>query len=283
MTVNSGLILCGGGLRGIYTSGVIDFFMDQGIKFPYVLGVSSGACNGFTYVSKQRGLGKLMYTKYINDTRYFSYKNLLVNKCLFGMDFIFDEIPNKLEKFDFDCFNQSKQRYIVTTTDCTTGKPKYYEKGHCNDIIMAIRASSSLPFISPIVNFDNHCLLDGGIANPIPIDKSIADGNKKHVVVLTTYDYYCRPFKKIQWIGYKLYPKYKNLVQTLCQQDIQYSYTLNKLKELQLQKNVVMIKPSENITMNMLGRNPNLLTQLYDLGYRNAEASYRDIEQLLCH
>ncbi|NOV88494.1 putative patatin/cPLA2 family phospholipase [Clostridium acetobutylicum] len=197
---NIGLILEGGGMRGVYTAGVLDFFMDKNLYFPYVSGVSMGACNAASYVSKQRGRTKSVTVDLADDSRYISLKNFIKYKSIFGMDFIFDEVPNKLFPFDFNTFSNSTQKLVIGTTDCLTGKEVYFSHSSSNDILDIIRASSSLPFISEPVKINNYTLMDGGIADPIPIKRSIEDGNAKNVLILTREaDYIKNPFKH-NWI-----------------------------------------------------------------------------------
>jgi predicted patatin/cPLA2 family phospholipase len=164
---NIGLVLEGGGMRGLYTTGVLDFFMHKNLYFPYVIGVSMGACNAASYISRQKGRTKRVNINYIDDPRYLSIKNWIKKKGIFGSDFVFDEIPNKIELFDTETFNKAKERFIIVTTDCDSGKPVYFEKSECQDEILdVIKASSSLPFVSPIVKYKGINLLDGGISDP---------------------------------------------------------------------------------------------------------------------
>src|SRR3712207_8881556 len=132
---NVGLVLEGGGMRGIYTSGVLDFFMENDIYLPYVIGVSAGACNASSYISRQKYRSKNINLKYIKDPRYLGIKNLIFEKSIFGIKFIYDEIPNKLEPFDYEAFNNASEKFIIGTTNCNTGKTVYFEKNKCKDII----------------------------------------------------------------------------------------------------------------------------------------------------
>ncbi len=135
---DTALVLEGGGLRGVYTSGVLRYFMDRNLKFPYVIGVSMGACNGANYVSMQPERNRIVNIRYANDGRYLSYTRLLLDGELFGMRFLFDSIPNKLVPFDFETFRKSEQRFVAAATDCETGEPVYFDKDRPDGEMMTV-------------------------------------------------------------------------------------------------------------------------------------------------
>lgn len=212
---NGALILEGGGLRGIYTSGVLRFFMDRGIFFPYVIGVSMGACNAANYVSRQPERNRIVNTRYVNDGRYLSYWRLLTKGELFGMDFIFDTIPNSLVPFDFETFMASDVRCITTVIDCETGEALYYEKNEVGkDYFKVLRASTSLPFMAKPIYYKGRVLMDGGLADSIPIQKSLSDGNSRHVLVLTRPKGYRKKRAHFVRLAYLRYTKYRLLKAT---------------------------------------------------------------------
>ncbi|WP_079411587.1 patatin-like phospholipase family protein [Alkalithermobacter paradoxus] len=274
-----GLVLQGGGMRGIYTSGVLDFFMEKDLYFPYIIGVSAGACNGCAYVSKQIGFAKKMYLDYIYDPRYINYKNVFKGKSVLGMDFIFDEIPNSVNPFDFESFKSSNHRFIVTTTDYTTGEPVYFDKDECDDIFMAIRASSSIPFITPPVNFSGMQLIDGGVSDPIPIKKSLQDGNESNVVVLTDGNYMNKP-RNIKRLAYKMYPKDTKLIDWVFDMHRINNDALDYINSLECENKAIVISPSKHIKMGIVDKNRSKLEELYNLGYQDAKSKYEDIKRL---
>src|SRR5690554_5843634 len=154
-------------MRGVYTGGILESFLEKKLYLPYVIAVSAGACHGASYVSKQSGRNKAVTVDYAGNPEYMSYKRLLRNGELFNMDFIFDQIPNVNNPFDYETFFQSKQSFFIGTTDCHTGEPVYYEKNELkNDLNKILRASSSLPFAAKEVEYDGRLLLDGGISDP---------------------------------------------------------------------------------------------------------------------
>jgi len=207
--INSGLVLEGGGMRGLYTAGVLEYFMSQELYFPYVIGVSAGACMGASYLSRQAGRNKKVNIGFIEDKRYLSLSNFIKKRELFGMDFLFEEIPNKLVPFDMNTFKNSPEQFVVVATDCASGSAVYYDKEHHKDhLLKIIRASSSLPFVAPSVFYDNRHLLDGGIADPIPIKKAESDGFEKNVIILTKPGgYFKRASKMSSIFKYKRHPK----------------------------------------------------------------------------
>lgn len=170
-----GLALEGGGMRGAYTLGVLDAFMDNELWADYVVGVSAGAGNGASYISRQRGRGYRLNTEYISDKRYISLSNYIKTKSFFGMDFIFREIPDELDLYDYDKMMEVPCEFVVGTTNVETGKPEYYTKDVLYHDLTAIVASSSLPIFSPIVEYDGKKLLDGGTSDPIPVKKALED------------------------------------------------------------------------------------------------------------
>ncbi|KAB3535739.1 patatin family protein [Alkaliphilus pronyensis] len=277
-----GLILQGGGTRGVYTSGVVDFLLDKKLYFSYVIGVSSGACNGAAYVSQQRGYGKIMHIKYVNDSRYMGLMNLLRKGSYFGLDFIFDELPNTIEKFDFRSFASSNSEFYVVATNCRTGKPQYFEKKEATDILNIIKASCSLPFITKMVEYQGNLLLDGGICDPIPIEKSISDGNKKNVVILTVpLQYPTKNYWEGWGIGLLKYRKYQELIKSLQNSHGVYCKKIDLIKQLEKNNRAFIISPTVDLKVGVLENNKQNLEDIYLLGYNDAKKSYPILLQYL--
>jgi predicted patatin/cPLA2 family phospholipase len=271
---NVGLVLQGGGMRGVYTAGVLDFYMEQNLYFPYVAAVSAGACNASAYLSRQKGFGKIMHINYIHDRRYVSLRNLLRGKSVFGMDFIFDEIPNKLEPFHYDKFNQAQEIFKIGATDCLSGRCVFFEKKDCHEIFTVIRASCSIPFISTIVNYQGMKLLDGGISAPVPIQQSIADGNRLHVVILTGDDRSMRKPRFLPLLAKQIYGPYKELRQAIFNHYAVFNQTISEIKQLESSKTAFVLRPSRRIPTKSIERNPAVLVSLYDQGYKDAKMSF---------
>lgn len=276
-----GLVLEGGGMRGVYTGGVLDYFMDQGIYFPYVIGVSMGACNGASYISRQRGRNKKVVVDYIEDKRYISLKGLVKNRSLFGMKFIFDEIPNKLCPFDYETFKKSNQEFIIVATDCDTGKPIYFKKDECEDIIKIIMASSSLPFVSKKVEAQGKTLLDGGISDSIPVQKALDDGCEKLVVVLTRNKGYVKKPFKFKRIANRVYKDNKKLVKAIINRYRVYNETLEYVEKLEKEGKAFIIRPEEELKVDRVEKNPHKLEYLYDKGYEEIKNRSEELKAFL--
>ncbi|WP_031514758.1 patatin-like phospholipase family protein [Desulfofalx alkaliphila] len=272
-----GLVLEGGGMRGAYTAGVLDFFIEKDLYFPYVIGVSAGACNALSYISKQYGRNLEIYLNYPSDKRYINYFNLLKGKGVFGMDFIFNDIPNKLVPFDYQTFWQSKQRFVTNAMDCDTGETVYFEKESCKDFLTAVIASSSLPVIGTAVKLNGLNLMDGGIVDPIPIRKSQEDGNSKNVIVLTRDGTYRKKPSKIKLFAKMLYPDKENIYRAMKNQYKVYNETLDYINKLQSEKKVFVIRPERPVTVSRIERNPQKLARLYDAGYQDAKKNYKEM------
>ena len=173
------LILEGGTLRPIFTAGILDALLDNNISFPYCIGVSAGITNGVSYLSKQKGRNLEIIMKYRNDKRYLGYGNFLKCKSLFGLDFVFDEIPNKLVPFDMDTYKKYPGKVLVGVTNAKTGETEYLDGKELDDKATLLRATCAIPIFFPVIKINNNEYYDGGLCDPIPVRKAIEDGNKK--------------------------------------------------------------------------------------------------------
>lgn len=274
--IHKGLVLEGGGMRGLYTAGVLDFFLEKGMIFDYVIGVSAGACNAVSYISRQKGRNKIVNTAFVDDWRYMSLKSLVKNGSLFGMDFIFDEIPNRKVPFDFETFNSSPVIFKIGVTDCTTGKPLYFDKEDIDRKFTVLRASSSLPLVSPIVKFKGYHLLDGGITDPIPVRQAITDGYQKTVIVLTrNRGYQKEPISHpLRLLLEKKYRDYPGLIEAMINRYKIYNETLDYIDELEHRGQAVVIRPSEKLEVDRFEKNAEKLIALFDQGFEDASAAY---------
>lgn len=281
MNKKIGLVLQGGGFRGIYTAGVLDYFLEQKINFEYVIGVSMGACNGANYISKQIGRNLEIPYRYINDARYMSYKKLFTKGELFGMDFLFNEIPNHLIPFDFKTFYSSLQQFVVVTADCETGAAFYIDDFAKYDVLEATKASISLPFVSKMVEIHGKKLLDGGILDPIPIKKAFADGCDKLVVVLTQRKEFRKESSEISRFTKLWYKKYPNLVQAFNNRFKVYNETLDHIDELEKQGKVFVIRPEVKIPIGRTDRSKVKLKEAFDLGYNQCDSFVDELRVFL--
>lgn len=279
---NIGLVLEGGGMRGVYTAGVLEYFNEHEVIFPYIVGVSAGACHAASYISRQKGRNKKVTIDLVDHPNYLSYKNYFRNKELFGMDFIFNEIPNNIIPFDYETFHQSKQKFYIGTTDCHTGKSIFVEKNSCADKInLILKASSSLPLVAPMVTHNDLTLLDGGISNPIPIDKSERDGNKKNVVILTRNEGYQKKPQKFTWYLRKKYKEYPNLIHKMNTRHETYNSSIHYIETQEKAGNVFVFRPSKPLQVGRIERDKEKLNDLYELGYQDAKRLQHELDDWL--
>lgn len=274
----TGLVLEGGGMRGLYTAGVLEYFAQHEINFPYVIGVSAGACMAASYLSEQQGRNRTVSIDFINDKRYLSFMNLIRKGELFGMDFIFDEIPNELVPLDVSKIISGPEEFVIVTTNCDTGEPMYFYKEDYDTETLGklLRASSSIPFFADAVEHNGIDMLDGGIVDPLPIVKAESDGYAKNVIVLTqSRGYYKQQSKISSVINYKKHPKVDERMK------IRYKHYNDKLDYIFEQEkggNTIVIAPSEDMGVGRTTRSKEKLTDLYELGYKDAEQQYDKIK-----
>jgi predicted patatin/cPLA2 family phospholipase len=275
--IDCGLVLEGGGLRGNYTAGVLDAFLDAGIEFPYIIGVSAGVGMGCSYVSKQKGRNYKILTQYRQDPRYLSLRSFLKTGNYFGLDFIYDEIPRNLIPFDFETFNQYEGRFISVCTDCETGEAIYYEKEE--EIMTVMKASSAIPFISKMVLYKNKKLLDGAIADAIPLAKAKSDGFQKNIVILTNPEGY-RKREENQPPAKMIYRKYPKLVEALKNRIASYNCTMDFVESEEKAGKVFVIRPSIHLGVTRMEKSMEKLKAIYQLGIDDGKSAAEKIRLL---
>ena len=198
ITSRSGLILEGGGMRGVFTCGVLDCFMDYGIRFPFTVGVSAGACNGLSYMSHQKGRGKYSNIDLLAKYKYIGIRPLIKKRGLIDQQLLFHRFPDRILPYNYKAYAENPNRFEMVTTDCLTGRPLYWEeKLDEKRIIAIVKASSSLPYACPIIYVDGRPMLDGGIVDSIPLLRAFDQGCEKCVVVLTRNRGYRKSEKKV--------------------------------------------------------------------------------------
>ncbi len=262
------LVLEGGGFRGMYTSGVLDAFLKYNVHFPYVIGVSAGAAYGISYVSEQFERNKVVNLKYTADSRYMSWWNFLRKGNLFDWDFVYGEIPNRLVPFDYNTLYNSTTNFMVGVSHVETGKAHYLSSKDMNkqQLLDAITASSSLPLVAKMVEIDNELFMDGGLADSIPIEKALADGNKKAVVILTRNAGYSKKDTRFKWLIKQKYSKYPKLIEMIMSRAKRYNATLDLLQDMESEGKVFIIRPQAQMNVSRIENNPQKLDQLYKVG-----------------
>ncbi len=277
------IVIEGGALRGVHTSGVLDTLMKYDIFFPYVIGVSAGALNAFNYVSRQPGRSARVNLQYIRDDRYFNLRNIpKQDESAFNFDFMFNGITAEIP-FDFDTFYDPSQEFLIVATDVADGKPLYFKKSSCENIFRAGAASASLPFISPPVELEGHRCIDGGVADPIPVLKAIEDGNDKVVVVLTRHrGFRKKPMPKAEKEAAKrLYKDSPEMLKTALSNNERYNETLDLVDRLEDEGRIFVIRPSSEIDISFLERDTDNLGELYREGLRDGEAALESLCEYL--
>lgn len=272
VTPQSGLILEGGGMRGVFTSGVLDCFMDKGIRFPYTIGVSAGACNGLSYMSGQRGRAKYSNIDMLDKYHFIGIKHLIKKGNIMDFDLMFHTFPEEIVPYDYTAFATCNEKYEMVTTSCTTGKACYYDEKHNpKRIIDIVKASSSLPFVCPIAYVDGTPMLDGGIADSIPLLRARELGYNNNVVVLTRNKGYRKKDEESKVPSF-FYRKYPNLREAIAQRNMMYNRQIALVEELEGKGELVVIRPTMPITVGRMEKDTSKLLDLYEQGYQAATA-----------
>ena len=266
----SGLVLEGGGMRGVFTCGVLDNFMDRGIRFPYTIGVSAGACNGLSYMSEQRGRAKYSNIDLLEKYQYIGFHHLITKGSIMDFELLFEAFPTRIIPYDYERYAQCSERFEMVTTECSTGKACYFEeKNNPKRIIDIVRASSSLPYVCHIAQVDGRNMLDGGIADSLPILRARDLGYDNNVVVLTRNKGY-RKQNKPSFVPPFAYKKYPELRERLRNRNLEYNKQITLIEELEERGEIVVIRPEHPIEVGRMERDTKRLSALYDEGYRIA-------------
>lgn len=274
------LVLEGGATRGVFTSGALDYLMEQDVYMSDVIGVSAGACNAVDYVSKQPGRTRdCMIPEEKNGTYLYGFRDTIRNRSLMNMDLIFDKYPNEMIPFDFDTYFQSDIHCELVTTNCLTGKAEYMTEESDRERLMKIcRASSSMPLLTPIVNIDDVPYLDGGLADSVPIKRAQELGNEKIVVILTKNEGYRKQVLSpaMQQLYKKAYKSYPNVVRTILRRSFMYNKTMNHIDQLEKRGEIFVLRPHVK-PVSRIERNQEALLAFYEHGYHYMERKMDDL------
>lgn len=279
----AGLILEGGGMRGVYTAGVIDFFLDKGIEFSSVYGVSAGACSMCSYLSKQRQRALDVCIDYLDSRKYCSLESLLTTGDLFNVDTCYHLIPEYLNPYDYDTFNQYKGKAYSVATDIATGRPEYFRIRDMRKDIDKIRASASLPLVSRNVKINGKYYLDGGISDSLPVQKSVMDGNRKNVVVMTKETGYEKG--PVGWLSFWLlklrYWRYPKVASMMAERHKHYNEQAAYIERLRKSGEIFVIRPKKAGNVGRVEKDVKKLKALYRQGYADAKACYGEMKWFL--
>ena len=275
-----GLVLEGGAMRGMYTAGVLDVFLDNDIKIDGIVAVSAGVLFGVNYLSKQRGRVIRYNKRFAKDKRYMGIKSLITTGNIINKEFSFYEVPFKLDVFDQETYAKSDIDFYATITNVNTGKPEYVKLKDVFKQMEVLRATSAMPFVSKIVDIGEEKYLDGGISDSIPVDKAKELGYDKIIVILTRPIEYRKkkPNKNIAKLKYRKYP---NLVETINNRYLNYNNTVEKIIDGENKKEIFVIRPSKHINIKRIEKDEDKLQEMYDLGIEDGKANLDKLKEYI--
>lgn len=279
----AGLVLEGGGMKGVYTAGVLDFFLENGIEFSSVYGVSAGACHMSSYLSKQKGRALAVSVDYLDSKHYCSKESLLLTGDLFNVKTCYHLIPDYLYPYDYDTFKEYPGKAYSVVTNVATGKAEYMRIRDLRQDIDKVQASASLPLVSKSVKIDGNAYLDGGISDSIPIQKSILDGNRKNVVIMTKEEGYVKtPPSKVELALMKVrYFQYPELCAKMAVRYEEYNRCVKMIERKQAEGELFLIRPKKASGVSRIEKDKEKLIALYEVGYQDAKEHYEDLKAYL--
>ena len=264
----TGLVLEGGGIRGVFTSGVLDAFMKYDVNFSYIVAVSAGACNGLSYVSRQPRRARMsnidMWVKY----DYIGLRHLVTQGCIFDPELLYDRFPNELVPYDYDTYFSSQSTFEMVVTNCNTGRAEYLteKSGDRQRLLDICRASSSLPYVSKVIDVDGLPYLDGGIVDSIPVQRAIDMGHERNVLVLTRNRGY-RNTSRDRKIPRFIYKKYPRLRVALSRRIAEYNRQLEMVEDVEDRGIVGVIRPQRPMDVGRMEKDEKKLEALYEEGF----------------
>jgi predicted patatin/cPLA2 family phospholipase len=265
----------------MYTVGVLEYFMEQDLYFSNTYGVSAGSCHGASYLSKQKGRAYRVSLNYLNDKNYCSLYSLLKTGDLFGVDMCYRQIPDELDPYDYPVYEQYEGTFYGVVTNCQTGEAEYLPIEEMHRDIQIIRASSSLPLLSRMVEIKGKKYLDGGISDSIPVKRARQDGNDKVVVILTRDADYRKEKNPLMPILKARYHKYPKLVEAMADRHKVYNKTLSYIKEGEKAGKIFVIRPKKPVEFDRIEKDRQKLIALYHQGYEDAKESYEKLQKFL--
>lgn len=266
-----GLVLEGGGMRGVFTCGVLDYMMDKKMSFPYIVGVSAGACNGLSFMSHQRGRAKYSNIDMMEKYNYIGLKYILRQHSIIDQELLYQIFPEKIVPYDYDAYFRNPTRFEMVTTNCVTGRACYMEeKEDISRVVSIVKASSSLPYVCPITYVDGKPMLDGGIVDSIPVMRAISQGYERNVVVLTRNRGYRKSERDIN-VPRFIYSRYPRLRLALSRRCAAYNRQLEMVEKMEDEGTIVSIRPIRKVEVDRIEKDVKKLRALYDEGYECAE------------
>ena len=266
-----GMVLEGGGMRGMYTAGVLDVMLENEIQIDGIVGVSAGTVFGCNYKSKQIGRTIRYNKKYCRDPRYGSWKSLLKTGDIFDKEFCYSQLPKELDPFDYKAFEENSMEFYATCTDANTGKPVYKRCYTGDDKELEwFRASASMPLVSKVVEIDGGAYLDGGIGDSIPIRWIREKGFDKNIVILTRPRGYRKSRNKVLLLMRIVLHKYPNMIKAMKERHINYNESLDEINRLEKTGEVFVFSPDVDMDVGRTEHNPDKLEEAYRMGRKHA-------------
>ena len=268
---HTALVLEGGGMRGVFTSGVLDWMMDHNITFPYLVGVSAGSSNALSFAAHQRGRAKYTFADLQAERHYLGMRNLWRHHSILDIDLLYRELPETLWPYDYKAYRTNPMRVESVATDCLTGQAVYLEEKESSErIIDIVRASSALPFACPIAQVDGHPMLDGGIADSIPLQRAFDQGYEHAIVVLTRHRGY-RKEEKHHYLPPFIYSRYPKLREALRTRGKRYNAQIAWIERLENEGRITVIRPAYPVDVARIETDMNKMNALYEHGFEVAE------------
>lgn len=280
--MKTGLVLEGGGMRGLFTAGIMDVWMKHGIEFDGIIGVSAGATFGCNYKSRQIGRVLRYNMRFRKDPRYMGLRSLLRTGDLVGAEFSYHVLPTQLDIFDVETFESNPTEFHLVCTDVDTGKPYYYRMDKVDyESLEWLRASASMPIVSNPVPLHGRRYLDGGIADSIPLKYFQEQGFGRNVVVLTQPKGFTKQRTKLMPIFNATMKKYPAIIEAMDRRHLMYNEELRFLKEQEEKGNILVINPDEALPISRTSQNPKKMQHVYDMGVKAGEASIEKVIEFL--
>ena len=273
-----GLVLEGGAMRGMYTAGILDMFLENNIKIDTIVGASAGILFGVNYMSKQKGRAIRYNKKYAKNRKYMGIQSLIKSGNIINKEFSYYEVPFKLDIFDEEEFEKSECEMYATVTNVETGEPEYFKINNVFKDMELLRATAAMPFVSRTVEWKGKKYLDGGIADSIPLKKCQDLGCDKILVILTRPKEY-RKKKTNENIAKIAYKKYPNLADSINNRYKNYNNSIDELLNLENKQEIFVYRPSKDLHLKRIERNERKLQQMYDLGIQDFKDSFENLKK----
>lgn len=265
---NTGLVLEGGGMRGVFTSGVLDAFMKHERYFRYVVAVSAGACNGMSYISRQPRRARISNIDMLVKYKYLGVAQLFKHGCIYDPGLLYDRFPNEIVPFDYDTYFSNAATFEMVTTNCLTGRAEYLsEPSDRRRAIDIVHASSSLPYVCKIIYVDGVPMLDGGIVDSIPVMRAISQGHRTNVVVCTRNRGY-RSTGNDHKVPHVIYKNYPRLRVALSRRIAAYNEQLEMIERMEDEGSIICIRPQQPMKVDRMTKDAAKLEALYEEGFK---------------